>query len=213
MQVVLADDHAMVREALKPIIERVDDDISILEAENFDEAMKQAQAADDLGLIVLDLLMPGMNDVVGLKSMRAKFADTPIVILSGVINRGTIMGVFRNGADGFIPKTYGGRALINALRLVLSGEKYVPSSAVPEIGLGSMTGNGTEPTALSEDLSPKDKETLALLKEGYSNKEIARILNIREVTVKKRLGRIYRKLGVSNRTQATKFALESNIEI
>lgn len=212
MQILIADDHAMVREALLPFVKKVADDVTILEAESLHDAVRLAKEADDLGLIILDLMMPGMDDVTGLKRIHSLFPDVPKVILSGSVNPRTIMRTIKNGAAGFIPKTYGGQALISALRLVLSGERYVPSSMF--LGdEGSISADGDANASPSGAiLTDTEQETADLLKEGNSNKEIARILGVQEVTIKKRLGRIYRKLGVSNRTQATRAVLELGSE-
>ncbi len=212
MQVLLADDHAMVREALLPFIRRIADDVTVLEAESFHGAIQLAQGADELDLVILDLMMPGMNDIVGLRRFKDLYPDVPTVILSGSVNTNTIMRTIKNGAAGFIPKTYGGQALVSALRLVLSGERYIPSSMFIDDDASQLGGANANPTMSAADLNSQEVGTLELLKEGNSNKEIARILGVQEVTVKKRLGRIYRKLGVSNRTQATRIALELGLD-
>lgn len=208
MQILLADDHAMVREALMPFVKRVAENATVIEAENFHEAVERAKEADNLGLIILDLMMPGMDDVTGLKHINSLYPDIPTVILSGSMNVRTIRRTIKNGAAGFIPKTYGGEALISALRLVLSGECYLPSSMFLDDGDMHSPEGGTREILGDALLTPSEQETADLLKEGNSNKEIARILGVQEVTIKKRLGRIYKKLGVSNRTQATRAVLE-----
>jgi len=212
VQVVLADDHNLVREALKPLIKRVDDEVEVIDAENFQEALQKAADAKDLKLIILDLKMPGMNGFSGLEQIRARFSQIPVVILSGSINRGDVMGAMKHGAAGYIPKTVGGAALVNALRLVLSGENYYPSFVFSkDEGAGSEKSVSSDSVANPFDaLNSREEEVLALVIDGMSNKEIARELDIQEITVKKRLSSIFRKLNVSNRTQATKFALQLN---
>ncbi len=91
MQILLADDHAMVREALLPFVNRVADDVTVIEAETLHDAVRLAKEADDLGLIILDLMMPGMDGVTGLKRIHTLFPDVPKVILSGSVNTQTIM--------------------------------------------------------------------------------------------------------------------------
>ncbi|MCW9032729.1 MAG: response regulator transcription factor [Alphaproteobacteria bacterium] len=209
MQVVLADDHNLVREALKPMISRVDDEVEIIDAENFQEAAARAAEAENLKLIILDLKMPGMNGFYGLDQMCSKYPNVPVVILSGSVSRGDVVGAMNHGAKGYIPKTIGGAALVNALRLVLSGEPYFPSTIFNKDG-GS---KGTAEEGVSNPFSTlngREGEVLTFVIDGLSNKEIARELNIQEITVKKRLSSIFRKLNVSNRTQATKFALQLN---
>jgi len=211
LQVVLADDHNLVREALKPLIKRVDEGVEIIDAENFQEAQQRAADASDLKLIILDLKMPGMNGFSGLEQIRARFPEIPVVILSGSVNRGDVMGSMKHGAAGYIPKTVGGAALVNALRLVLSGENYYPSFVFSKDESASDKRVSIDGIANPFDaLNSREEEVLTLVIDGMSNKEIARELDIQEITVKKRLSSIFRKLNVSNRTQATKFALQLN---
>ncbi len=209
MQVVLADDHNLVREALKPLIARIDENVEIIDAETFQEASTRATDATDLKLIILDLKMPGMNGFSGLDQMCAKYPNIPVVILSGSVSRGDVVGAMNHGAKGYIPKTIGGAALVNALRLVLSGEPYFPSTIFNNDGTSKPTMEDGVRNPFST-LNSREGEVLTLVIDGLSNKEIARELNIQEITVKKRLSSIFRKIDVSNRTQATKFALQLN---
>ena len=206
MQVLLADDHQMVREALIPFIERVADDIEVIQAGDLKTALALAKEATELGLVILDLAMPGM-DVNGLNKMKKQHPEVPVVILSASLNRATIMRMISNGADGYIPKSQKGTTLINALRIVLSGEQYIPALVAVEEGQPDADPDSAGVSPLKR-LTPQERETLTLLVNGLSNKEIARALNVSEIAVKKRLGKIYRKFGVSNRTQAVRIAME-----
>jgi len=209
MQVLLADDHQMVREALIPFIERVSDNIEVIQAGDLETALARAKETKELGLVILDLAMPGM-DVNGLSKMKKLHPEVPVVILSASLNRATIMRMISNGADGYIPKSYKGTTLINALKIVLSGEQYIPALVATEAvemkeGQTDPDGAGVSPL---ERLTPNETDTLTLLVDGLSNKDIARTLDVSEITVKKRLGKIYRKFDVSNRTQAVRIAME-----
>ena len=115
------------------------------------------------------------------------------------------MRMISNGATGYIPKTYKGTTLVNALRIVLSGEQYIPALVAVEEGQSDADSVGVSPI---KQLTPKEREVLMLLVDGLSNKEISNALGVKEITVKKRLGKIYRKFGVSNRTQAVRVAME-----
>ncbi|MFQ5783875.1 MAG: response regulator [Alphaproteobacteria bacterium] len=217
MQILLADDHRLVRDGLKFYFDRLGPDVDVIEAETFDEALSKASELDGLDLIILDLKMPGMNRLVGLEVMRARFPDVPVVILSGSYHRSDVINALERGAHGFIPKTLSGKAMLNALKLVISGEKYVPavifSEAKPGLA-GARSGN----VAFSDDsplqrLTPRERDVLALLTKGLSNKEIARGLEVQEVTVKVHLKGVFRKLGASNRTQAVKIAMQLGWEV
>ncbi len=212
MDILLADDHRLVRDGLKFFLERLGPDVKVAEAETFDEALSRAAECDNLQLIILDLVMPGMNGLTGLEVMRARFPDVPVVILSGSYQRNEVINAINRGAHGFIPKTLSGKAMLSALQLVISGEKYVPSVIFSEGQMGgSMGGNGVG--SFSDDsplqrLTPRERDVLGLLTKGHSNKEIARALGLQEVTVKVHLKGVFRKLGASNRTQAVKIAMQ-----
>lgn len=214
MQILVADDHKLVRDGLKPFLGELHADAHILEAATFAEALAAATAADKLALILLDLKMPGMDNLNGLESLRQHFPDVPIVILSGHVSRTMVLAAAQAGAAGYIPKTISGAAMINALRLVLSGERYLPS----EMFFGSEGDNADDakpaPAALPEGspltrLSVRERDILNHLVDGRTNKEIARQLDLQEITIKVHLRNVYRKIGASNRAQAVRIALSS----
>ncbi len=213
MFVVLADDHNVVREGIRLFLERLDTGVAVLEAANFAEALEQAEAAPELDLIILDLVMPGMNGLAGLKIMRSRFPDVPVVVLSGSNQRSDALNAIKAGAAGYIPKSIGGEALLNAVRLIRSGETYVPSLVVEDAGVEQEEAGSGEQRPLSDNnpikrITRRERQVLGELVEGCSNKEIARRLFIEEITVKVHLSGVYRKLNVSNRTQAVRKAME-----
>ena len=142
LEILVADDHKLLREGLKPFLRELASDVAILEAANFNETQGAAAAARDLRLILLDLSMPGMNGMRGVETLHGAHPDVPLVILSGDSRRETVLGAVQAGASGFISKTVSGVAMVNALRLVLSGETYLPSSAISEDDYGVETEDG-----------------------------------------------------------------------
>jgi len=214
LEILVADDHKLLREGLKPFLLELADDVTVLEAATFGETQAAAAAAQELRLILLDLSMPGMNGMRGVEALHGEHPDVPLVILSGDSRRDTVLGAVQAGASGFISKTVSGVAMVNALRLVLSGETYLPSSAIaddeydagPEPGAGA---NGGARPSLLAGLSPRDREILALVVEGLTNKEIGRRIGLQEVTIKAHLRSLYRRIGAANRAQAVRIALQS----
>jgi DNA-binding NarL/FixJ family response regulator len=207
MRIVLADDHELVRSGLRFYLERLAPEVAIVEASTLEEALTAAKAAAT-DLIILDLTMPGMNGTAGLEQMRARHPNVPVVVLSGRTGREDIMGALNRGASGYLPKTLSGQAMLAALRLVLSGETFVPSIFMED---RSRSGGRAEPGAAPglDALTERERDVLDFLCQGKANKEIARDLAIREVNVKVHVGNIMRKLGASNRTQAVRLALDS----
>lgn len=213
LEILVADDHKLLREGLKPFLRELGSDVAILEAANFSETQGAAASAQDLRLILLDLSMPGMNGMRGVETLHGEHPDVPLVILSGDSRRETVLGAVQAGASGFISKTVSGVAMVNALRLVLSGETYLPSSAIADedYGVGAESGGGGIGRAPSplDGLSPRDREILALVVEGLTNKEIGRRIGLQEVTIKAHLRSLYRRIGAANRAQAVRIALQN----
>lgn len=216
MQILVADDHKLVRDGLKPFLHELDPSAEILDASNLDEAVAAAVKAEGLGLVLLDLMMPGMDGLKGLETLRAKVPNIPVVIVSGFSSRDHVVAAVQAGAAGFIPKTVSGSALVNALRLVLSGEKYLPSSTFFEESgaqMPSMQPAGpAKPVGVPapfDKLSRREAEILLLLIEGRTNKEIAISLDLQEITIKVHLRNVYRKIGAANRAQAVRIAMSS----
>ncbi|HSE77613.1 MAG TPA: response regulator transcription factor [Alphaproteobacteria bacterium] len=215
LRILLADDHHMVREALTPYVQRVGAGVNVLHAGSFAQAHEQARRNAPLDMIILDLKMPGMDGLMGLRQMRAEFPNTPIVILSGSDDPEDVAESIRLGANGFIPKTMVGAALVTALKLVLDGERFVPAeNRFGELGPSSRPRH--ESASRGHDvigqLTPRQRAVLAELVEGYSNKEIAKRLAIEEITVKVHLQRVYKRLAVANRTQAVRRAMELGVK-
>lgn len=214
MKILVADDHKLVRDGLKPFLQELAPDVEILDAANIEEALNAASAAGDVSLVLLDLMMPGMDGLKGLESLRAKCPNVPVVIVSGFSSRDHVVAAVQAGAAGFIPKTVSGTAMVNALRLVLSGEKYLPSSTFfdePGSQMGMPT-NLLRPVGVPppfDKLSRREAEILALLVDGRTNKEIAICLDLQEITIKVHLRNVYRKIGAANRAQAVRIAMSS----
>lgn len=214
MRILLADDHDLLRDTLEVFLQRLDPKVQVIHARNFPDALEQASHSAQLDLILLDLRMPGMNGLTGLEVMRQRYPTVPVVLMSGDVSRDTVFSALAAGAAGFIPKAMGGKAMLNALQLVLSGERYVPdivlASGQPWTD-DEMTRGGSSSNPLGK-LSRRERDVMALLTKGHSNKEIAKELQIEAVTVALHLSSIYRKLAVTNRTQAVKTAMQHGWE-
>lgn len=207
MRIILADDHVMIREGLRPFVERIAADVIVHEAGTFPEVLVllEKETAD---LVVLDLRMPGMNGYQGLVTLRQMFPKLRCVILSAMADRDHVLEAIRLGADGFIPKHLSGGAMVSALQLVLSGERFIPSMLMD--GDRAPGSDSERPGGdLIGRLTPRERDILRLLREGLANKVIANRLSVSEVTVKSHLGNVFRKLGVQNRLQAMRLLVDS----
>jgi DNA-binding NarL/FixJ family response regulator len=218
MKVIVADDHGLVRDIMRHYIASLADGVEVAEAATLDEVMGHIHVSLATDLILLDLHMPGMNGVASVADVRKAFPGAAIVIISANSDATIIKAALKNGANGYIPKTTSGKALVTALRLVLDGETYVPAALLnqadaPSSGSGAvgMSPSNDDPRAdLPGDLaklSSREANVLRLLIDGKSNKEIARDLDVQEVTVKLHLRNVYRKIGAGSRTDAVRIAL------
>jgi len=208
VKILVVDDHPLIREALRQVLQALDRKLDLLEAQSCEEALELTRGHRDLSLILLDLALPGQDGFEALRRLRDEFPDIPVVVLSATDQRETVMRAIDGGAMGYIPKTSSSQLLLNALRLVLSGAIYLP----PEVLLKeheiapAAPPTPVSPTELRDPraigLTARQTQVLALLVQGKPNKLICRDLDLAEGTVKIHVTAILKALGVANRTQA-----------
>jgi DNA-binding NarL/FixJ family response regulator len=216
MKFLLADDHHLVRETLKDYIEQHWPDTEVLQAATLPEAEEVAlRHKDSLNLILLDLRMPGMQGLKGLEKMCQNFPHIPVTLISGAMHKSQAIEALNLGACGVLPKTLRPQALLNAIKLVLSGERYLPAMLLTDdVQVDSLGDTQKYPAQNTMcTLTPRETEVLDLLAKGYSNKEIARTLDLQEITIKVHLSSVFRKLGASNRTQAVTRAIQTGLVV
>ncbi len=201
MKLIIADDHELVREALASLVERDANVAEVLQASTFQEALALLISEADIDLVLLDVFMPGMNDMNSVTEMIQRFPDVPIILMSGNVSQQIVDRGFELGVRGFVPKTMNGRALVSVLNLVHSGTKYVPEIMLTR----------EAETAQQVQLSRRETEVLQQLAKGLSNKVIARELGIEQSTVKLHLRSLFKKLGAANRTDAVIKAKDANL--
>jgi DNA-binding NarL/FixJ family response regulator len=195
VKVLIADDHPLVRDALARTVHELDAAVQVHEAGDLDALLRLAvDGGADLALV--DLNMPGMDGVEGVRRLREAAPTLPIVVASGQEDPATIRAVLAAGAVGFIPKSERSEVLLGALRLVQSGGTYVPARMLDPAA-------APPPHDLkSTDLTPRQLDVLHCLLRGEPNKMIARELGLTEGTVKIHIAAILRALHARNRTEA-----------
>jgi DNA-binding NarL/FixJ family response regulator len=197
-QIVIADDHPLMRSALHQAVTQGFPGVEVLEAARFEQLKSLLADGAAPDLVLLDLHMPGMSGFIGLMMLRSEHPAIPVVVVSAAEDAATVQRSLDYGASGFVPKSAPIGTVAEAIRAVLDGQIWAPASA-PEAG----------DTALAEravNLTPQQLRVLAGMAEGKLNKQIAYDMAISEQTVKDHVTVILRKLGASNRTQAVLIA-------
>lgn len=201
MRVLLADDHPLFRDGLSGLLNSLQTEAQPAYASDYKELAQQLTQTD-WDLILLDLDMPGATAAFGIAEIRAQAPDAKIVVVSANESHATVRDVLAQGVQGYLPKSASNEVMRHALRLVLSGDRYLPP-----LLLETQAGQETHPVA-GTALTPREREVLTMLAKGKANKEIARALNISGTTVKTHVAAIFRTLNVHNRTQAGLCAAE-----
>lgn len=198
-KIMIADDHPLVRGALRESVTGLAGGITVVEAGAFDEVTEQLGRGSDIDLVLLDLTMPGVQGFSGLMYLRAQHPDTPVVVVSGNEDRGVIRKCIAFGASGFVPKSTDVETMRHAIRTVLEGGTWTP----PDVDLSAPSDRETADLVKRlGSLTPQQVRVLMMLSEGLLNKQIAYELSVSEATVKAHVSAILQKLGVESRTQA-----------
>jgi two-component system nitrate/nitrite response regulator NarL len=209
MKILVADDHPLYREAVTTQIHRLYPEAGVDQVGSFDDLLSSARQVGAYDLFLVDYHMPGMMES-GIASLTASFPGTPIAVISGTANSDDVRASVRAGARGFVSKTATADHLAHTIQLVLAGGTSVPAdmlSAAPTAPAASMAA---APEWMGR-LSPREREVLAAVARGISNKQIGRELNLAEVTVKLHLRAIFRKTGVHTRSEAAVLATKAGI--
>jgi DNA-binding NarL/FixJ family response regulator len=196
---LVADDHPLFRGALKQTLERIFDNLSIVEAGTFGEVVATVEQEPGIDLVLLDLKMPGTQGFSGLVYLRVQFPQMPVVVVSASDEPQVIRRAIDLGASGFVPKSADAGEMGTALSAVLDGGVWVPAGFDLD---GESDGEIDELVQRLASLTPQQVRVLMLLREGLLNKQIAYQLTVSEATVKAHVSAILQKLNVDSRTQA-----------
>ena len=199
IRIIIADDHPLVRGALRQAVAGAVPGCAIVECADLDALTRELDNNDDVDLVMLDLAMPGVRGFSGLMYLRAQHPGVPVVVVSGNEDRGVMRRCIDFGASGFIPKTTDMEAMRGAIRKVLEGGAWSP----PDVDLSAPADRDTaDIVRRMASLTPQQVRVLMMLSEGLLNKQIAYELTVSEATVKAHVSAILQKLGVESRTQA-----------
>lgn len=207
IKIVIADDHWMVRDGIKQLLE-LEDNISVVAEANNGEECLELICKQDADILLLDINMPDVNGLQLLDRIKAKKKTVKIIMLT-IHNEPEYMDKAMNlGANGYVLKDSSSSILKQAIQMVLQGEQYIDPSLLPYYFSDS---NKVYDNANSNTLTGRETEVLILMTQGLYNKEIGYKLGISEKTVKNHASNIFRKINVSDRTQAAIYAIKNNL--
>ncbi len=212
INVLIADDHSMLRQGLKQILELEKDIAVVAQASNGNEAVQYAEDFKP-DVILMDINMPGLNGLQAIAEIKKKMLSSRIIVLTIHEDREYLFKTLQMGAEGYVLKDAEPSVLIEAIRNVNSGKSYIQPNMTMELvkEFNRVTLHDKE-KHLDNNLTAREIEVLGLIAEGMINKEIARQLYISEKTVKNHVSNIFKKLNVSDRTQAAIYAFKHNIK-
>jgi len=201
LKVLVVDDHRLMLEAIRVQLER-EDDISVVGCVDSGETVVALVGQTGPDVVLLDVRMPGMDGLTVLEQLQARYPSIAVVMLSGIEDPALVRAALERGAAAFVLKGIDPRDLAGTVRQVMRGTIF---RALDRPGVGTLS-------ALEEvGLSPRELSILEALESGGSNREIAERLFVAEQTVKFHLTNIYRKLGVSSRTEAVHHAYANGL--
>jgi DNA-binding NarL/FixJ family response regulator len=204
VRVLIADDQALFREGLRTLLSTRPEIEVVGEAANGAEALAEVERLQP-GVVLMDLRMPVMDGIVATTAMRERWPSIPVLVLTTFDDDASLFGALRAGAAGYLLKDVSSDTLVAAVTAAARGEAFLQSTVTGRVVAAFarlMESGGPRAEALVMPLSPREREILALLGTGASNKEIADRLCLAEGTVKNHVTNILTKLDVRDRTQA-----------
>ena len=205
MTLIIADDHTLFRDTLVTYLKVTKPSLPIICCGDFDELLEILKTKSDvIELMLVDFQMPSMSGRDGFQALVKNFPHIPFAMMSGVADDQDISCIMSLGARGYIPKTMSGQNFVKAIDIILAGEIF-------KLGINSHTlfpqrvqfeRDTDYNLKINSPLSPREYDVLKLLEIGLSNREIAKVLHLKPVTVKLHVSGILRKLNLDNRTQA-----------
>jgi two-component system nitrate/nitrite response regulator NarL len=214
MKLLIVDDHPVLRAGLAALLKQAEPEACVLQARDAREAFDLLDRNQDLDVVVLDLVMPGLGGLHAITEFGRIRPALPVVVLSSSEDPQVVRQAITRGALGYVPKSANPQTLLLAIKLVLSGELYIPPLVLNDLNdvpPSTQPPDGGDGDAAPSQLTERQVAVLRLIGDGKSNKAIAVALNLSENTVKVHVTAIFKALRVINRTQAASVARSSGL--
>jgi DNA-binding NarL/FixJ family response regulator len=209
VKIVLADDHRMMRDGLRALLEKAGAEV-VGEAGNGHEAIAEVRRLRP-DVLVIDIAMPDLNGVDATRRLIREMPDVKVVGLSVNADRRYVMAMLEAGARGYLLKNAASDELLTALHAVTSGETYLSPAIAGSVVKQAIRGGAPSPDRVERPLSAREREVLQLLAEGKSSKEIASVLEIAVATVETHRRQIMEKLNLHTIAELTKYAIREGL--
>jgi two-component system, NarL family, response regulator LiaR len=211
IRVLIADDHAVVRQGLRTFLE-LQADVEVVGEAADGEAALEAAAALQPDVVLMDLFMPRLDGVTAIERLRERGSTARVIVLTSFLDENKVLPAVRAGAAGYLVKDVEPAELVRAIRTVDRGEALLHPAVAARVLRELAAPDGAPARAeLHASLTPREREVLALVARGRANKAIALHLGVAEKTVKTHVGNILAKLGLSDRTQAALYAVREGL--
>jgi DNA-binding NarL/FixJ family response regulator len=215
VKILIVDDHALVRRGMHYVVKEGFPDAEVTEAESAAAALEHVNGGAEIDLALVDVRMPDLDGLELLRALKADRPELPVIMLSTYDNAPYVKRALADGAAGYLLKDATPEDLSQAINVALSGSGNVLSPRVIQNLFEEHEASGKDQASNGRrgeyNLTQREHDILALLAEGRANREIAQRLYLSEKTVKAHLAAIFRKLGVTNRTQAAMMAVQMGV--
>jgi NarL family two-component system response regulator LiaR len=202
IRVLIVDDHAVVREGLRTFLELQEGMEVAGEAVDGEDALREAERLRP-DVVLMDLVMPNLDGVDAMRRLRQRVPEARVIVLTSFLDDERLLPAVRAGAAGYLLKNVQPQELARAIRTAAAGQALLDPAVAARL-VEALEEDGRD--ARAEQLTPREREVLALIGRGFANKRIALELGIAVKTVKTLVGNVVSKLGVSDRTQAALYA-------
>lgn len=211
IRLVVADDQAAIREALATVLDLFDDIDVVATAADGAAAVELVAAHDPVHVVLMDLRMPGTDGIEATRRLADQSPDTAVVVLSTFADEDSVLAALGAGAKGYLTKDSGRDDILRAVRAAAAGQAVL-DTAVQQRLIAAATAKLTKPPIRARlDLTPREREVLGLIGEGLPNGAIAERLFVSEATVKTHINNLFAKLGIRDRAEAVRLAIQHGL--